>query len=119
MSWADVVKSNLKNNNNLDNSNNYIVLKYNNTINVKTKTIDDSHNCNLEFDEEKFNKCTKKTSSKNIIKIVRYRTEHNLTQREFAKALNIPFSDVKNAETGKEIDKHICSAILNFIGNNK
>jgi DNA-binding transcriptional regulator YiaG len=64
---------------------------------------------------EVFRKTNKSLDKEKINKLVSMRVEANLDQKALAVKLNVPFSEIKDAEAGKEIKLKTYNAICKYV----
>ena len=64
---------------------------------------------------EVFRKINKSLDKEKINKLISMRVEANLDQKALAVKLNVPFSEIKGAEAGKEIKPKTYNAICKYV----
>jgi hypothetical protein len=110
MSWADIVRKEPTKNIQNTKLNNITVGK---CIDIKTNIISASDQ--PVDNDEIIVKNIKCMNSEKINKLIDFRKNNNLNQSKFATAVSIPYSDVRDAELGKEINLSSYQKIFNYI----
>lgn len=117
-SWADIVKiqpqpTNAKNN-----------ITFGKFISIKTNTVvhpeleDEQEFCDKQ-DKKTIKNNTKHMDREKIAKLVSFRTSRNLNQQKFANLISVPYTDIRDAEQGKEFSLLTYQSIFNYIDQHK
>ena len=72
-----------------------------------------------EQDEKTIKNSIKHMDCEKITKLVRFRTSRNLNQQKFANLISVPYTDIRDAEQGKEFSLLTYQSIFNYIDRHK